>query len=182
LSQLISISVPELPVVKILENSLFSTPNALALLIVGCIAPRVPHCFLFFHAYYSVFGSPSISPDALGSSFIPKSFGKRGGTSDITVVSPTGKTVNFEVKADRPKGDGRKTDERSVDYPTLIAQICIRMLDESAGYEIVISKEGLPWFKDRMPRIPLERLQFRTVENPYSSSQCECAAENVGVH
>jgi len=91
---------------------------------------------------------------------ISQSHGKRG-TPDITAVSPTGKKVIFEVKADRPKGDGRKTDERSVDYPTLIGQICTRMLDESVEYAIVISKEGLPWFKARMPRIPLERLQLR---------------------
>jgi len=66
-----------------------------------------------------------------GWTILSESHGKSG-LPDIVAQDPQAKRVIFEVKADRPKGEGRKTSERSVDYPTLIGQICTRMWDPDA--------------------------------------------------
>lgn len=83
------------------------------------------------------------------------------GLPDVIAKDPVGRRCVFEVKADRPKGEGRKTSERSVDYPTLIGQICTRMSDPESDYGIVISASGLPWFKQRLPKLALKRLGLR---------------------
>jgi len=72
---------------------------------------------------------------------LSESYGKSG-FPDIVAQDPQGKKVIFEVKADRPKGEGRKSSERSVDYPTLIGQICTRMSDPHADYGVVFRKRS----------------------------------------
>lgn len=95
-----------------------------------------------------------------GWAIISESHGQAG-APDIVAQDPRGRRNVFEVKADRPKGQGRRGSERSVDYPTLIGQICTRMSDPDADYGIVISTSGLPWFKQRLPKLALQRLGIR---------------------
>jgi hypothetical protein len=80
---------------------------------------------------------------------------------DIVAQDPRAKRVIFEVKDDRPEGDGKTTNERYVDYPTLIGQIYMRMSDPDADYGVVIKQAGLPWFKQHNPKIALDKLEIR---------------------
>lgn len=82
---------------------------------------------------------------SVGAKTVSRSWGKRG-VPDV-VADYKGKRVIFELKTDRPKGDGRKGSERAVDYPTVVGQIVMRMADPSVDYAIVIPEAGLPWFR-----------------------------------
>jgi hypothetical protein len=97
--------------------------------------------------------------ESSGGEIISRSEGRRGGPD--VVANYRGKEIVFELKTDRPKGEGRRTDERGVDYPTVVGQIVMRMNTPEREYAIVVTDKGLDWIKRHYAPYAWERTGIR---------------------
>lgn len=97
--------------------------------------------------------------ESVGARVLSRSRGKVGGPD--VVARYNDRDVVFELKTDRPKGEGRSTDERGVDYPTLLGQILMRMSDAGKDYAVLFPEAGLPWFRGHYPPYVWKRTGIR---------------------